>query len=259
MKRTVYFFACLAFAGILDSCSGNKFITSSGLRSENFRQKVNGEKTALYKISNKNGLEACITNYGARVVSLMVPDRNGKLEDIVCGFPDINGYLSQPQNYGATVGRYIGRILHARYVLDGKEYCLQANHTDGHTAHGGDPNFGARIWKVQQVTPSSVTLTYLSPDGENGFPGNLKVKLTYTVTEANALDIRYEATTDKPTVINLCNHSFFNLSGNLNSSVENQIMWVDADYFTPYDKKKCVTGELWPVKSTPLDFTQPHA
>ncbi|CCY93185.1 aldose 1-epimerase [Bacteroides sp. CAG:1076] len=259
MKRTVYFFACLAFASILDSCSGNKFITSSGLRSEDFRQKVNGEKTALYKISNKNGLEACITNYGARVVSLMVPDRNGKLEDIVCGFPDINGYLSQPQNYGATVGRYIGRILHARYVLDGKEYCLQANHTDGHTAHGGDPNFGARMWKVQQVTPSSVTLTYLSPDGENGFPGNLKVKLTYTVTEANALDIRYETTTDKPTVINLCNHSFFNLSGNLNSSVENQIMWVDADYFTPYDKKKCVTGELWPVKSTPLDFTQPHA
>ena len=259
MKRTVYFFACLAFAGILDSCSGNKFITSSGLRSEDFRQKVNGEKTALYKISNKNGLEACITNYGARVVSLMVPDRNGKLEDIVCGFPDINGYLSQPQNYGATVGRYIGRILHARYVLDGKEYCLQANHADGHTAHGGDPNFGARMWKVQQVTPSSVTLTYLSPDGENGFPGNLKVKLTYTVTEANALDIRYEATTDKPTVINLCNHSFFNLSGNLNSSVETQIMWVDADYFTPYDKKKCVTGELWPVKSTPLDFTQPHA
>lgn len=259
MKRTVYFFACLAFASILDSCSGNKFITSSGLRSEDFRQKVNEEKTALYKISNKNGLEACITNYGARVVSLMVPDRNGKLEDIVCGFPDINGYLSQPQNYGATVGRYIGRILHARYVLDGKEYCLQANHADGHTAHGGDPNFGARMWKVQQVTPSSVTLTYLSPDGENGFPGNLKVKLTYTVTEANALDIRYEATTDKPTVINLCNHSFFNLSGNLNSSVENQIMWVDADYFTPYDKKKCVTGELWPVKSTPLDFTQPHA
>ena len=259
MKRTVYFFACLAFASILDSCSGNKFITSSGLRSEDFRQKVNGEKTALYKISNKNGLEACITNYGARVVSLMVPDRNGKLEDIVCGFPDINGYLSQPQNYGATVGRYIGRILHARYVLDGKEYCLQANHTDGHTAHGGDPNFGARMWKVQQVTPSSVTLTYLSPDGENGFPGNLKVKLTYTVTEANALDIRYETTTDKPTVINLCNHSFFNLSGNLNSSVENQIMWVDADYFTPYDKKKCVTGELWPVISTPLDFTQPHA
>lgn len=99
----------------------------------------------------------------------------------------------------------------------------------------------------------------LFPDGENGFPGNLKVKLTYTVTEANALDIRYEATTDKPTVINLCNHSFFNLSGNLNSSVENQIMWVDAGYFTPYDKKKCVTGELWPVKSTPLDFTQPHA
>ena len=253
-----YFVACMTLAGMLSSCVGNQFIASSGLRSADFRQKVEGEKTALYRICNQNGLEACITNYGARVVSLMVPDRDGKLEDIVCGFPDINGYLSQPQNYGATVGRYIGRILQARYTLDGQEYRLQANHIDGHTAHGGDPNFGARMWKAQQTSPSSITLTYLSPDGENGFPGNLSVKLTYTMTDDNALDIRYEATTDKPTVLNLCNHSFFNLSGNLNSSVEDQTMWVDAAYFTPYDRKKCVTGEFWPVQSTPLDFTQPH-
>ena len=203
-------------------------------------------------------MEACITNYGARVVALMTPDRNGKLEDVVCGFSNIHDYISQSQNYGATVGRYIGRILNAQYTLDGKTYHLQANHLLGHTAHGGDPNFGARMWKVTQATPSSITLNYLSPDGENGFPGNLNLFVTYTITEDNALDIRYEATTDKPTVLNLCNHSFFNISGNLNQNIENQTMWVDADYFSTYDRNKCVTGELWPVDSTPLDFREPH-
>lgn len=114
------------------------------------------------------------------------------------------------------------------------------------------------MWKATHVSPSSVTLHYLSPDGENGFPGNLHISVTYTLTEDNALDIRYKATTDKTTVLNLCNHSFFNISGNLNQSVENQTMWVDADYFSAYDRNKCVTGELWPVASTPLDFRIPH-
>lgn len=138
MKQSVYILACMAFACMFNSCGGNKFISSSGLHSAHFQQKVDGEKTCLYRIYNKNGVEACITNYGARVVSLMVPDRNGKMEDVVCGFSDINSYTSQSQNYGATVGRYIGRILHARYTMNGKEYHLQANHADGHTAHGGN-------------------------------------------------------------------------------------------------------------------------
>lgn len=240
------------------SCSSHRFTTASGLQPKAFLQKVEGQKTSLYKITNSKGIEACITNYGARVVSLMVPDKNGKLEDIVCGFSNIEDYISQSQNYGATVGRYIGRILNAQYTLEGKTYHLQANHSLGHTAHGGNPNFGARMWKATHVSPSSVTLHYLSPDGENGFPGNLHISVTYTLTEDNALDIRYEATTDKTTVLNLCNHSFFNISGNLNQSVENQTMWVDADYFSTYDRNKCVTGELWPVASTPLDFRIPH-
>lgn len=243
---------------IIASCGNHRFTTASGLNPKDFRQKVEGQKTGLYKIANRNGMEACITNYGARVVALMTPDRNGKLEDVVCGFSNIHDYISQSQNYGATVGRYIGRILNAQYTLDGKTYHLQANHLLGHTAHGGDPNFGARMWKVTQATPSSITLNYLSPDGENGFPGNLNLFVTYTITEDNALDIRYEATTDKPTVLNLCNHSFFNISGNLNQNIENQTMWVDADYFSTYDRNKCVTGELWPVDSTPLDFREPH-
>lgn len=240
------------------SCSSHRFTTTSGLQPKAFLQKVEGQKTSLYKITNSKGIEACITNYGARVVSLMVPDKNGKQEDIVCGFSNIEDYISQSQNYGATVGRYIGRILNAQYTLEGKTYHLQANHSLGHTAHGGNPNFGARMWKATHVSPSSVTLHYLSPDGENGFPGNLHISVTYTLTEDNALDIRYEATTDKTTVLNLCNHSFFNISGNLNQSVENQTMWVDADYFSAYDRNKCVTGELWPVASTPLDFRIPH-
>lgn len=240
------------------ACTSHRFTSASGLSSKDFRQRVEGEKTYLYQLTNRNGMEACITNYGARVVSLMVPDRNGKLEDVVCGFSNIHDYTAQAQNYGATVGRYIGRILNARYAQDGQTYHLQANHILGHTAHGGDPNFGARTWEVVSTSPSSITLRYLSPDGENGFPGNLDVKVTYTLTEDNALDIRYEATTDKPTVINLCNHSFFNISGNLNQSVEDQTLWVDADYFSAYDRNKCVTGELWPVAPTPLDFREPR-
>lgn len=240
------------------ACTSHRFTSASGLSSKDFRQRVEGEKTYLYQLTNRNGMEACITNYGARVVSLMVPDRNGKLEDVVCGFSNIHDYTSQAQNYGATVGRYIGRILNAHYTQDGQTYHLQANHALGHTAHGGDPNFGARTWEVVSTSPSSITLRYLSPDGENGFPGNLDVKVTYTLTEDNALDIRYEATTDKPTVINLCNHSFFNISGKLNQSVEDQTLWVDADYFSAYDRNKCVTGELWPVAPTPLDFREPR-
>lgn len=257
--RKLYPLIGIGLAALMISCSSNRFTTSSGLDRKDFRQKVEGKKTNLYRIANKNGMEACITNYGARIVSLMVPDKNGRLQDVVCGFPTIGEYTSQSQNYGAIVGRYIGRILGARYTLDGTEYQLQANHSLGHTAHGGNPNFGARMWKVKHTTPSSITLNYVSPDGENGFPGNLDITLTYTITDDNALDLQFEAVTDKPTVLNLCNHSFFNISGNLNKSVEDQIMWVDGDYFTPYDKNKCVTGEMWPVESTPLNFKTPHS
>lgn len=243
----------------LTSCATNRFeISQSGIRHSEFKKESEGKHTDLYRLTNKNGMEVCITNYGARVVSIMVTDRKGQMENVVRGFDNIDKYMQQPQNYGATVGRYIGRILNAQYTMDGTTYRLQANHPDGHTAHGGDPNFGARIWTKEHVDTHSVTLSYLSPDGENGFPGNLKVFITYRVTDDNSLDIQYKATTDKTTVINLCNHSFFNLSGDMTRSVEPQTLWIDADYFTPYDQKKCVTGAIWPVHSTPLDFREPR-
>lgn len=232
--------------------------TRSGLCPEAFRATIDGVENQFYVLSNEAGMEACITNYGARLVSLMVPDAQGKAVDVVCGFPTIEGYTSQSQNHGAIVGRYIGRILGGKFTLDGTTYTLQSNHAQGHCAHGGKPNFGARMWTLVEQTPYSVTLRYLSPDGENGFPGNLDLRVTYSLAIDHALDIRYEATTDRPTVLNPCNHAFFNISGRLNESMENQVMWIDADSITPYDTNKCVTGELMNISSTPFDFRQPR-
>lgn len=233
---------------------GNKE-TASGLYPKDFQTEVNGQLTDLYVLTNNQGMEVCVTNYGARVVSVVVPDRNGKPEDVVCGFPTIGEYLMQKQNFGATIGRYIGRIRDARFVLDSTEYTLMAN-KDTHCAHGGDPNFGERIWQAERLEKNALRLSYLSVDGENGFPGNLFVHLIYKVTDDNELDITYEAETDKPTVLNLSHHSFFNISGDLNTSVENQHLYINADGFTPYDSTKCVTGEILPVAGTPLDFTE---
>lgn len=252
---------CMGLLLVLSSCHTGKQITASGLQRKDFQTEVNGQHTDLFTLSNKQGMEVCITNYGARVVSILVPDRNGKREDVVCGFSTITEYMEQRQNFGSTVGRYIGRILNARFTLDGVEYKLVPNNgKSGHISHGGNPGFADRIWKVEQADTHRVCLSYLSPDGENGFPGNLKVTLVYSLGEDdNALDLTYEATTDAPTVLNLSHHSFFNISGNFTKSVEDQQLWVDADRFTPYDDKKCVTGEYLQVAGTPLDFRMPHA
>lgn len=249
--------------GMFVACSSGLYgqdITASGLNRKDFQAEVNGQRTDLYTLANIHGMEVCITNYGARVVSLLAPDRNGKMEDVVCGFPAIDGYARQRQNFGATVGRYIGRILNARFTLDGAEYRLIPNNgKSGHISHGGNPGFADRVWKVKHADASAIALSYLSPDGENGFPGNLKVTLTYRLTDDNALDLTYEAVTDAPTVLNLSHHSFFNISGNFLQRVESQQLWVDADRFTPYDDKKCVTGEYLSVADTPMDFRVPYA
>ena len=227
---------CMGLLMLLSSCHDDKQVTASGLQRKDFQTEVNGQYTDLFTLSNKKGMEVCITNYGARVVSILVPDKNGKREDVVCGFSTIGEYMEQRQNFGSTVGRYIGRILNARFTLDGVEHKLVPNNgKSGHISHGGNPGFADRIWKVEQADTYTVRLSYLSPDGENGFPGNLKVTLVYSLGEdENALDLTYEATT------------------------EDQQLWVDADRFTPYDDKKCVTGEYLPVAGTPLDFRMPH-
>lgn len=245
-------------AVLFSACTPKTDLTLSGLDKKNFQMEVEGKQTDLVVITNDNGLEACITNYGARLVSLMVPDKEGKLEDVVTGFPTIEEYVSQNQNFGATVGRYIGRILGPSFTIDSVAYKLQGYGKTTHISHGGKPGFAGRMWNIEKVEKDAVTLSYLSPDGENGFPGNLQVFLTYRLTDDNALDLRYEATTDKPTVLNLSHHSFFNISGNFHQTVENQSMWIDAEQITPYDEKKCVTGEYLEVEGTPFDFRIPQ-
>jgi len=185
----------------------------------------------------------------------MAPDKNGKMEDVVCGFPSIQDYMELRQNFGAAIGRYIGRILNATFTLDDVEYKLSGKK---HCSHGGYPGFADRVWRPRQEDPQTLYLYYLSPDGENGFPGNLNVCLIYRLTDDNALDIVYEATTDKPTVVNLSHHSFFNISGKLGSSIENELLQIDSDYITEYDEDKCVTGAFLPVKGTPFDFNEPQ-
>ncbi len=256
MKTKTYFLSMLLAGGLLSACSAD-VETLSGLRRSDFQTEVNGQMTDLYVLKNSRGMEMCVTNYGARVVSVMVPDRDGKMEDVVCAFPRIADYLAYPQNFGATIGRYLGRIRDAHFTLDSVEYKLMAN-KDTHCAHGGEPGFASRIWQAEPLAANSMRLAYLSPDGENGFPGNLKLYLTYTVTENNELDILYEATTDKPTVLNPSHHSFFNISGDLNATVEGQELYINADYFTPYDSIRCVTGEYRLVEGTPMDFRKPH-
>jgi len=239
---------------VLSACGLNSKTTLSGLSKKKFQVDTVGQLTNLFVLTNKNGMEVCITNYGARIVSVMAPDQNGKMEDVVCGFDNISDYMTHKQTFGAIVGRYIGRILNARFTIDSVEYKLKAN-KGPHCAHGGDPGFADKIWQPQQIDHNAIQMSYLSIAGENGFPGNLGVHVTYMLTDDNKLDIRYEAKTDAPTVVNLSNHSFFNISGDFNSSVERQILYVNADRFTPYDTLKCITGEMIPVKDTPMDFT----
>lgn len=239
------------------ACTRKEQVTLSGLKVSDFQAERNSMQTNLYVLENKNGMEVCVTNYGARVVSVMVPDRNGKMEDVVNGFSTIEEYMNVNQNFGSTVGRYIGRIVNATFMLDSVVYHLETN-TGVHSAHGGPHGFATKIWQAEKINPTTVSLNYLSVDGESGFPGNLDVSVTYRLTDDNALDISYEAKTDKPTVVNLSHHSFFNLSGDLSTTIEDEILYVNSDYITAYDSEKCVTGEFEAVADSPFDFNVPR-
>ncbi|MBQ5456767.1 MAG: galactose mutarotase [Prevotella sp.] len=228
--------------------------TLSGLDPTRFQSKVEGKPTALYTLTNQ-GMEACITNYGARLVSLMVPDRYGRVDDVVLGFDNIDDYHQQKNNFGSVVGRYIGRIKGASFELDGKTYQLQQT-GGGNISHGGYPGFADKPWEMVGKTDTTLVLKYVSPDGENGFPGTLTVFVTYHLKYNHALTISYEAQTDKPTVLNLSNHSFFNISGDLSSSVLSQQLMIDSKKIATFDKNKNVDGRLVKVRHTPFDFTK---
>ena len=231
-------------------------VTRSGLHPERFVSTIGSKQTALFTLSN-NGLEACITNYGARVVSLMVPDQDGHLGDVVLGFDNIGDYTSKNQDFGSVEGRFAGGIRGDRFALNGVPYRLQS--TGNNHSIENPCCFGDRVWDKVSVNDSSLCLKYVSPDGENGFPGTLTVKVTYTLTHNHALEVAYEATTDKPTVVNLTNHSFFNISGDASTTVLSQLLYVDSKYIATYDKEKNMEGRFMKVKNTPFDFTSEKA
>lgn len=232
--------------------------TLSGLKKSSFQSEVKGDSTDLYVLKNANGMEVTLTNYGARIVSVMVPDREGNLQDVVLGFDTIDDYVNTDNNFGATIGRYGNRIAHGKITVDGVEYQLPQNNF-GHTLHGGPEGYDRQVFDAVQPDSQSVVFTYLSEDGEAGFPGNLNVKVTMTLTDDNAIDLQYEAETDKETVVNLTNHSYFNLSGDGNNTILDHLLMINADQFTPVDDTFMTTGEILPVEGTPMDFRVPTA
>jgi aldose 1-epimerase len=224
---------------------------------EDFGTIRDGSAVQLFTITNKTGSVVRVMTYGATIVSLKMPDQAGRLEDIVLGFDDIRGYLRNDPFFGATVGRYANRIHGAAFSLDGTEYEITANE-HGNTLHGGRRGFDKVIWSGAKIDDQTVEFTYLSKDGEEGFPGNLIAHVRFSLSDANELRIDYTATTDKDTVVNLTNHSYFNLAGAGNGDVLNHELTIDADQFTPIDGQSIPTGKFADVSGTPLDFRKAH-
>jgi len=221
-------------------------------RKSSFGKLPDGTVVSLYTLTNANGLVAKVTNYGTIITELHVPDRQGKLGDVVLGFDDFAPYLKEHPFFGATVGRVANRIARGRFTLNGRTYTLAVNNVPNHL-HGGLKGFDKKLWKAETLAGAAVRFSYTSPDGEEGYPGTLSVTVTMTLTDANELRLDYAATTDKPTPVNLTNHSFFNLAGTGNA-LGHELM-IAADHYTPTNNALIPTGEIKPVKGTPLDFT----
>jgi len=267
------FFLALAWAGLLfpgcKSASTNKESngnadstatkTAAIPDSNGFKQNVQGKEVKLFVLKNSGNFQVAITNYGGRVVSMLVPDKDGQPVDVVLGYDSLKSFQKPKEPFfGALIGRYGNRIAKGKFAIDGKNYQLDIN--DGvNTLHGGFNGFYAKVWDAKQVSPKSLELSYKSKDGEGGYPGNLTVKVVYTVTDDNALKIDYEATTDKTTIVNLTNHAYFNLSGAGSPTITDHLLQINAAAITPIDTTLIPTGKLMPVKNTPFDFTTAKA
>ena len=246
-KLTVLIFGTVF---LLMNCSQNKVPTKP------FGVLEDGREINLYTISNSRGMTAEVINFGARIVSLKVADRQGNFEDVILGFDNLAAYEKDNSYQGAIVGRYGNRIGGAKFTLEGKTYRLDIN--DGaNCLHGGKEGFDKKVWKCRQISPNVLKLSYVSPDGEGGFPGRVKVTVTYTITEDNELKIEYRGVTDKTTVLNPTSHCYFNLTGSPENDILDHELMIDADYFTPVDGGLIPTGEIRSVVDTPLDFLKP--
>lgn len=245
----------MVIALLLVGCKGKDENTRSGLLKADFNKEIGQNTTGLYVLKNKAGMEVCITNFGGRIVSIMVPDKAGVLQDVVLGFDSIADYINIPSDFGATIGRYANRINQGKITIDGNTIQLPQNNF-GHCLHGGPKGWQYQVFeKVNQLNETSIELTHLSPDGDQNFPGNVTAKVTFKLTDDNAIYINFEATTDKKTVINMCNHSYFNLSGDANNPITDNLLYINADTYTPVDSTFMTTGAIDSVKNTPMDFT----
>lgn len=232
----------------------------SGLKKSDFQKTIDGKNTDLYILTNDNGAEITITNYGGAILAIMMPDKDGKYANVIQGHDTIDNVINSPEPFLSTlIGRYGNRIANGTFKLDGKEYKLTINNGPN-SLHGGPTGFHARVWDAEQTSKQSVVLHYLSADGEEGFPGNLDVTVVYTLSNENELIITYNAFTDKKTLVNLTHHAFFNLAGvsDPTPSVENNILTINADFYTPMNEVSITTGEISKVEGTPMDFRTPH-
>ncbi len=245
----------ICFAVALTSCNSTTTSDQADAKIDSaYTTTIDGKAVQLYTLTNKSGASVTITNYGGRVVSINVPDKDNKMVDVSLGYDSVKSYRKEGEPFfGALIGRYGNRIGKGKFTLDGKEYQLQLNNSPN-TLHGGKDGFFSKVWDAKQ-DGQKLELTYVSKDGEAGYPGTLNVKVLYTFTDDNALQINYTATTDKTTVVNLTNHTYFNLSGEGSASILDHELMIAADAYTPVDSTLIPTGKLTPVKGTAFDFT----
>ena len=258
MKNAIFLAGFMAM--ILCACNTQKEVqtalTQSGLDPQKFETNIDGKQTHLYTLTNKNNMEVCITNFGGRIVSVNLPDKGGVPRDVVLAFDNIDDYQNNASDFGASIGRYANRIAGAKFELEGTTYDLLANDGDN-CLHGGPKGWQYKVFEGKQLNEQLVQLSLDSPDGDMNFPGNVQVQVTFTLTDDDAIDIKYSATTDKATVINMTNHSYFNLSGDPTKDITDHLLYVNADNFTPVNAKLIPLGNIDSVKDTPMDFTTP--
>lgn len=256
-KQPLFLVLAAVLAALAFSCNQSK---TNEVKKDFFGVTPKGDSVFSYTFSNDNGMQLTVINYGGIIQSLMVPDKTGELTDVVLGFDSLDKYRTESPYFGALIGRYGNRIAKGTFTLNDSTYHLFIN--DGpNSLHGGKVGFDKKIWDITPFhtdSTSGVKLHYLSPDGEEGYPGNLDVNVTYTLNNNNELRIDYAATTDKPTILNLTNHSYFNLRGG-KDSINNYLLMINADHFLPVDSTLIPTGELRPVAGTPMDFRKPTA
>jgi len=254
VQNNVIVYLGIGVLSLVTGCAPNRSVVK-----RDYGTLPEGITANLYTLTNPEGLKATLTNYGAILVSVEVPDGEGKLADVTLGYDTLEGWLASTSYFGATVGRYGNRIAKGKFTLDGKTYTLATNNDENHL-HGGIKGFDKVLWDAKPIKRSDavgVTFTYTSADGEEGYPGTLRTAVTYLLTDNNELRVEFKATTDKPTIVNLCHHSYWNLTGDPKNPILDHELMLAADHFLPVDEGLIPTGELRPVKGTPFDFTKP--